>query len=279
MTVAVLRRGGPIAALLVLFLSAAAAQDFPPLTGRVVDAADILSPETERRLSLRLSDWESESSDQIVVATVPDLQGYEIEDYGVELARAWGVGQEDGTDGLSLDNGVVLLIAPNERRVRIEVGYGLEGTVTDVLADTVIRTEMVPPLRDGDYDAAATAGVDGLLAILRGELTEAQARRQRAPDRPMAQGEGEGVRWPLILFWLVMVFVFLSNRRKRGREVMFDSDRRRRSDLDIVPWIIASQMNGRRGGWGGGFSSGGGFGGGFSGGGGGFGGGGASGSW
>ena len=266
----------------------AGAQDFPPLTGRVVDAADVLSPGAEEALSLRLADWEAESSDQVVVATVPDLDGLDIADYGTRLGRAWGIGQDEGTDGRTLDNGAILLIAPNERQVRIEVGYGLEGTLTDAASSGVVQA-MIPALREGDYDRAATEGAARVIGVLSSELGEARERRRRAPDRPMATGAGEGgVPWPLLLFGL---FFLLSvwPRRRRGRRrgrgrVLFDSDPGRRGGLgsDLATAVILGQVmgGGRRGG---GFSSGGlsggGFGGGFSGGGGSFGGGGASGSW
>ena len=264
----------------VFIISPALAQDVPSLTGRVVDAAGILSPETEAALDLRLSDWESESSDQIVVATIPTLGGTDIADYGPRLGRAWGIGQGEDADGRRLDNGAILIIAPNERQVRVEVGYGLEGTLTDAAASRIVRS-MVPALREGDYDRAATEGVAAMIGVLSGDLEEARDRRRRAPDRPMATGAGEGgFPWPLLLFGAFFLLSFWPRRRRRGR-VLFDSDpRARRLSEDLATAIILGQMaGGRRGGFsGGGFSSGG-FSGGFSGGGGSFGGGGASASW
>ena len=272
-----------VLALLWALAAPAIAQDFPPLTGRVVDAADVLSPRTEAALALRLADWEAESSDQVVVATVPDLGGLEIAEYGYRLGRAWGIGVDEGADGRALDNGAILLIAPNDRAVRIEVGYGLEGTLTDVRSREVVA-DMLPLLRAGDYDAAAVEGAAGIVSVLSGERAEAQARRQRAPDRSMATGAGEGgVPWPLLILLGFALFWVLPRRRRRRRgPVLFDS---RPRGGDLATALILGQMmgGGPRGGLGGGgFSSGGfgaGMGGGFSGGGGSFGGGGASGSW
>jgi len=105
-----------------------AAPTFPTLTGRVVDDANLLSPEDEQTLTQELKDLEDKSSDQLVVVTLPSLQGYEIEDYGYQLGRHWGIGTKE------LDNGVLLIVAPNERKVRIEVGYGLEPILTDALS-------------------------------------------------------------------------------------------------------------------------------------------------
>lgn len=274
------RAFGLVLAAACLF-SPAAAQDFPALTGRVVDDANILSPDTEAAIGLRFADWEAESSDQLVLVTIADLQGYEIEDYGYRLGRAWGIGQDEGTDGLGLDNGALLIIAPNERALRVEVGYGLEGTLTDARSAQIVQA-MIPALREGDYDAAAMTGATAMTAVLSGAMTEAQDRKRRAPDRPMATGAGEGgFPWPLLLFGAFFLWSFWP-RKRRGR-VLFDSDRRGGNrGSDVASAIILGQMmqGARRGGGfsSGGFSSGG-FGGGFSGGGGSFGGGGASGSW
>ena len=268
-----------LAPIILVLAAPASAQDFPPLTGRVVDAADILSPRAEAALDLRLSDWESESSDQVVVVTVPDLGGQDIARYGVALGRHWGIGQDEGPDGRGLDNGALLIIAPKERQVRIEVGYGLEGTLTDAAASRIVRS-MTPALGEGDYDRAATEGAAGIVGVLTGERGEARERRQRAPDRPMATGAGEGgFPWPLLLFAAILVLTVWPRRRRS--QVIYDSDRRL---ADGVARAIVLGSAGRgRGGFrsGGGRSGGssGGFSGGFSGGGGSFGGGGASGSW
>ena len=273
-------RPGLIALWLLSFASAAAAQDYPALTGRVVDAADVLSPRTEDALSLRLADWEAESSDQIVVATVPGLGGQDIAQYAVGLGRHWGIGVGEDADGGRLDNGAILLVAPNERAVHIAVGYGLEGTLTDAASSVIIQQRILPAFRDGDYDAGITEGVIGMIDVLSGAPAEAADRRARAPDRPMARGEAS-VPWPLVVFLLFVLLTAMRTgrrRRGRGRRVRYDSD----PMGGAIPWIVASQMG--RGGFGGprggGLGGMGGMGGGgFSGGGGSFGGGGASGSW
>jgi uncharacterized protein len=266
------------ALLLVTLVGSAHAQDFPPLSGRVVDAADILSPETEAALSLRLQDWEREASDQLVVATVPSLQGYEVSDYGYRLGRAWGIGVGEDVGGDRLDNGVLFLVAPNEREVAIEVGYGLEGTLTDTEARRVIEEAVLPAFREGDFDRGVTEGVVRIIGYLGATPEEAAERRRRAGDRPIAEGAGEGgVPWPLLIF---LVFFLISLRpRRRRRRTLLDAGGRRGSGWDgaALPWIILGSGMGRGspGAFGGGgFSSGG-----FGGGGGSFGGGGASGSW
>ena len=133
--------------LILLFVAvpAAAQPKFPPLTGRVVDNANLLTPADEAELTQRLEALQQASSRQLVVATVPDLQGYPIEDYGYQLGRAWGIGQKEA------NNGIILLVAPNERRVRIEVGYGLEPIVTDALSYVIINEQILPRFKANDY--------------------------------------------------------------------------------------------------------------------------------
>ena len=118
--------------------AALAAADFPPLTGRVVDQAKILSPVTIADLERKLADLEQKSGIQLVVATVPSLGGEEIEPYANALFRAWKLGEA------KKNNGVLLLVAPNQRRVRIEVGYGLEGTLTDAISSIIISNAIAP---------------------------------------------------------------------------------------------------------------------------------------
>src|SRR5271156_3082728 len=106
---------------------------FPPLTGRVVDNAHVLSAQTQADLTTKLAALEQKTGDQLVVVTLPSLQGYEIEDYGYQLGRAWGLGQK------GKDNGAILIIAPAEHKVRVEVGYGLEPVLTDALSSVIIQ--------------------------------------------------------------------------------------------------------------------------------------------
>ena len=153
--------------LLLLVVSGVAAQPVPPLTGRVVDTADMLSPATEAAVTARLAAFEDSTSTQIVVLTVPTLGGGDLEAFATEVFRTWGIGQA------GRDNGALLLIARDDRTLRIETGYGLEGDLTDARAATIIRETMVPRLRDGDPDAAVSAGVDAMLASVSGLEIEA----------------------------------------------------------------------------------------------------------
>lgn len=145
---------------------AAPAPVFPALTGRVVDQADLLSPAEERQLAAASAAVEHEVGPQFVIVTVNDLQGRTIEDYGVQLGRTWGIGHRGRNDG------VMLIVAPNERKVRIEVGYGLERRVTDPFAAKVIRERMRPRFRDGDIPAAIIAGSDAIVARLRSRQSD-----------------------------------------------------------------------------------------------------------
>jgi len=254
--------------LLALLLAApASAQTFPPLTGRVVDQAHLLSPEQAAALDTKLAELERQSGRQMVVATVPDLQGYAIEDYGYRLGRAWGIGQKKANDGL------LLLVAPNERKVRIEVGYGLEGLVTDALSSVIIHRQILPHFRDKDMAGGIVAGADALIQLLQLPPEEAQARAQKmvAEDREDQRG---GFPVSLIFWGVVLLFIFGSSLANR-----FGGRRYRGGGGPVVLW--GPGWGGGDGGWGGGSGGGwgGGDGGGFSGGGGSFGGGGSSGSW
>jgi uncharacterized protein len=273
--------------LFLLFLAAspAAAQDFPKLSGRVVDAADLLPPADEAALTQKLEALEKASSRQLVVATVPDLQGYEIEDYGYRLGRAWGIGQTEA------NNGTILLVAPKDRKVRIEVGYGLEPILTDALSSLIVQNDILPRFRDNDYAGGINAGADAIIGQLQAppEVAEQRALDAAAKQPKASSRSGDGVSvFPLIFWGMVFIFVLLSMFRGRRGAKGFGTRRFGGSSLPIVLWSIANEMErGSRGGRsGGGFGGFGGFGGGggggfggFSGGGGGFGGGGASGGW
>ena len=232
-----------------------AAPNFPALTGRVVDGANILSAATKEDLTEKLAALEQKTSRQLVVATVPSLQGYDIRDYGYQLGRAWGVGQA------KLNNGIVLIVAPTEHKVTIEVGYGLEPIVTDALSEVIIQTQILPKFRAGDFNGGVEAGVDALIQQLSLDTSEAE-RRAAAAEQQQPQGDGGGGG---IAGFLILLFIFIAISRVFG-------------GWGLLPFLF---MGGGRGGWdsgGGGWSGGGG--GGWSGGGGGsFGGGGASGSW
>lgn len=154
--------------------AAVAQSEVPPLTGRVMDAAGILSPETEAMLTDLLRTHEDSTGNQIVVATVPSLSGEAIEEFTLRAGREWGIGTDEN------DNGILLIVAPSERKVRIEVGYGLEGAVPDAVAARIIRREIIPQFRDGDFDGGVAAGTIALLEAVRGEY-----RADDGPSGPM----------------------------------------------------------------------------------------------
>jgi len=273
--------------LLILPSAPVTSQTFPPLTGRVVDAANILPPADEAALTAKLEAIEQASTRQLVVATIPDLQGRDIADYGYRLLRNWGIGQKDA------DNGAILIVAPGERRVRIEVGYGLEPILTDAVSSLIIQNRMTPAFKAGDYPGGIVAGVDAIAEQLRAppEVAERQAReaqaRQAQTEGPRRRGGGS--IFPLLFWGAVLLFVVLPMLRGAGGGGRNGRRYRRRGGLDsassILLWEVANaaMRSGRGGGgFGGGGFGGGGFGGGgggFSGGGGSGGGGGASGSW
>lgn len=232
---------------------------FPALSGRVVDQAGVLSPEAEARLAALSQSVEQKTGAQFVVASVSSLEDYDIADYGYQLGRAWGIGRKGENDG------VLLLVAPNERKVRIEVGYGLEGVLTDALTSLILQREVLPRFREGDLEGGVVAGAQAVAAQV-----EADPERQREAVEAAAKRDEPGGA-PLIgLFWIFMIvlWIIISASRGGGR------GRRYRSGVDsALPILLWGLSSGGRGG-GGDFG-----GGGFSGGGGSFGGGGSSGSW
>lgn len=235
-----------------------AAPKFPALSGRVVDDAHILNDETRDNLTEKLAALEAKTSRQLVVVTVPSLGGYEISDYGYQLGRAWGIGQK------TLNNGILFIVAPNEHKVRIEVGYGLEPIVTDAFSSVVIQTQVLPHFRQGDFNGGVTAGTDALIQQLSLETSEAE-KRAAAAQQKLRQGHDTGGGGGLIGL-LIILFIFIAISRVFG-------------GWGLLPFLF---MGGPRGGggWPGGGDGGfGGGGGSFGGGGGSFGGGGASGSW
>jgi uncharacterized protein len=271
--------------LLALLIAAPAlAQDFPALSGRVVDQANLLSDEQEYDLTQRLAALEAASSRQLVVATVTSLQDHEIEDYGYKLGRHWGIGQNEAS------NGVILLVAPNERKVRIEVGYGLEGILTDALTGQIIRDRILPRFRENDYPGGIMAGAQEIITQLQAPPEVAEQRALAAQQSQASDGEGSIPTGILLAFAGILVFMFLAPwaistlERSHDRAYRKSGRRRRRRDGSVwiwgpgwgSGWSDGGSSWGSGGSWGGG---GGGSFGGFSGGGGSFGGGGASGSW
>ena len=248
--------------LVILGTLSAVAQNqpgFPPLSGRVVDAANVLKAEDRAALERKLKAHEDRTTDQVVVATVPSLGGQSIEDYANRLFRHWRLGQGDK------NNGALLLVAPAERKVRIEVGYGLEGALTDALTRVIIATAMAPRFKDGDFAGGLNAGVDAVLSILTGDAEEWQRRARVRSD------EAQPID-PIVALVVFLILIFIVVRLMRGSGGDRRYHRTRRGRWIAVPVPTS-------GGWGGGWGGGGWSGGGFSGGGGSSGGGGASGSW
>ena len=251
-------------------MSAFAQPTFPTLTGRIVDEAKLLTEVDRYNIETALTVLEEKSTDQLVVVTVPSLQGYEIEDYGYQLGRRWGIGRA------GRDNGVLLIVAPNERRVRIEVGRGLEPVVTDLMSRIIIENAILPEFRRGNFGAGIAAGVRDLKDTL---LGDAEAVKERA----RGLGKRDGPNWIgilLITFWIgiVLYVAYAQWRYAQSQPQTLGRRRRDRRSADFGPGAGSGSWGG---GWpsggGGGWSGGGG--GGWSGGGGGFGGGGGSGSW
>lgn len=253
-------------AALAFLASPVLAQTFPKLTGRVVDDAHLLQPDQVAALDAKLAALEQQSQRQLVVVTLPSLQGYEIEDYGYRLGRAWGIGDKGRNDG------ALLIVAPNERKVRIEVGYGLEGIITDALSSVIIQREIVPRFKQNDYAGGIDAATDQLIAQLR--LPDDEARKVAASAAQQQKKASEpkfdfGTVVFLVIFFFFFVLPFLRAMRGGGRR------------YGRSPGVMIFPTGGWGGGsdWGGGGGGGWGGGGGFSGGGGSFGGGGSSGSW
>jgi uncharacterized protein len=252
-----------VAAALLLAAPAFAAPTFPPLTGRVVDDAHVLDDATRAQLTQKLAALEQSTTRQLVVVTLPSLQGYEIEDYGYQLGRAWGIGQK------KQDNGVLFIIVPSEHKTRIEVGYGLEPILTDALSSVILQSAVLPKFRSGDIQGGVVAGTDEIVKQLTLDAPAAKARVAQAAQQQ--QDSGTHIN-PLVVLFIVFFVFSIFGRIFRGA----------RGGGSSLWWLPLLFLGGGRGG-GGGFGGGGGWsgggGGGFGGGGGSFGGGGSSGSW
>ncbi len=244
-----------VLAVLLPATAAFAAPQFPELSGRVVDKADLLEPAQEAAISTKLEAHEKKTGNQLVVVTLPSLQGYEIRDFGYQLGRHWQIGQKDK------NNGVLLIVAPRERKVAIEVGYGLEGTLTDALSRIIIEKTITPRFRNKDMAGGIMAGVDDILKVLGGGGQSLMAR-VKANSRPKPAWEKylpyAVMFFNLLIFIIVAVSIARSAAGKGGK-----------GGKSSWHWSSGGSS-------GGGWSSGGG---GFSGGGGSFGGGGSSGGW
>ncbi len=259
-------------AVLSLFASAflLAAPNYPELTGRIVDNAGLLTPEDKAAIESELAALEATSTDQFAVVTLPSLDGYAIEDYGIGLARKWALGQA------GKDNGILLIVAPNERKVRIEVGRRLEPFMTDTMAKLIIENAILPKFRRGDFSGGIRDGVRDIKEVVLGDAEEVKRRaiKSRQPQ------DDATVYIHLVIFFLIfafMIYISYQARQQAAREARMSPEARRRLERQrrnrgviIIPGGSSD--------WGGGWSGGGG-GGGWSGGGGSFGGGGASGDW
>ncbi len=277
-----------LAFLLIIMPCHAEALDVPPLKGRVNDYASMLSPETVQKLDAALSALENNDSTQVVVLTVTSLEGEVLEDYSIKVAEAWKIGQKN------LDNGAILLVSKNDRKLRIEVGRGLEGKLTDLISGRIIRYDIVPKFKEGDFNGGIEAGISSIISVVKGEYKASGANKRH-------KGSGGTPIFALLIF-LFVITAALSNFSKVLGGV---SGAILLPILSLISFagisllllgvlavagfifgLIAGSLTGGSGrhypgGFiGGGFGSGGGFGGGgFSGGGGGFGGGGSSGGW
>jgi uncharacterized protein len=245
----------------ICLICACAAQtlSFPALTGRVVDDAALLDAATRTALTGSLAEFEQKTTDQLVVVTLKSLQGTSIEDYGYQLGRRWQIGQKDK------NNGVLLIVAPNERKVRIEVGYGLEGTLTDAITKLIIENSILPRFKVADFSGGIKRGVEDIIQVLSGDAQEWQNRAAQRFSPDNARPAPPGAIWPAIIAVLLGVGLLIFCVVRGGAIC--------RAMLQL---LLLTLLSGRRSSSGGDSSGGESFSGG---GGGSFGGGGASGSW
>ncbi len=189
----------------VSLAAAAAAIDVPYLTGRIVDNAELLSAETRTRLGEQLAAHERATGNQIALLTVPTIGDASIEEYALAVFNSWKLGQK------GKDNGVLVVVAPRERRLRIEVGYGLEGTLTDVQAARIIRDQMTPHFKEGNFERGIRDGIGAIIATLEGraapgaDSAPAVAAHERRPHTDEFFG-GLDLPWPARL--LIGAFIF-----------------------------------------------------------------------
>jgi uncharacterized protein len=254
-----------VALLAAVWASPALAQryDFPPRPdGPVLDQANMLSGGQERALARKLTAYEDTSSTAIVVVLLSSLEGAPVDDYAISLGRDWGVGQE------GKDNGVVVLVSKNDRKMFIATGYGVEGALPDAIANRIVERIMTPAFRNGDFYAGIDRGTDAIIQATMGEYTAAEETAVSSSD--------DGISTTLIYIFLIFAYFIGSSfwRRGGGKKKGAKTSRRRHGDLPIFIWG-GGGSGGFGGGGGGGFGGGGfgGFGGGS------FGGGGAGGSW
>jgi len=255
-----------LVALVALISPVIAEPTYPELTGRITDQAGLLTAADKADIESQLASLEQTSTDQLAVVTVKSLDGYSIEDYGIGLARKWGIGQK------GKDNGILLIVAPNDRKVRIEVGRRLEPMMTDTMSTLIIENAILPKFRRGDFGGGIKDGVRDIKTVLLGDAEEV---KQRAGGARNPQNDPTVMLHVIIWLLIVALIVWINyrNLRSAGQTMGPDGRRRMRRNGGIIV------IPGGSGNWGGGWSGGGSGGGGWSGGGGDFGGGGASGGW
>ncbi len=263
-------RAAIVAALFCLVSSLAfAGFKYPPLVGRVSDQANIVPAPTRAAIETKLKALEDKSGIQLVVATLKSLEGADIETYANGLFRHWRLGEAKN------NNGVLFLVAPNERKLRIEVGYGLEGTLTDAISKIIIATTAAPRFKAGDFGGGVERGVDAIVEVLSGDASEWSKRAKATSERDLSALDQI---MPLVFIALfIFIFVSMAHNARGGGSGGYGA--RRRGGRGPVVFLPGPSDSTWGGGSSGGSSSGGGDGGGFSGGGGSSGGGGASGDW
>ena len=264
-------------ALLAAALGPASAQPkFPALTGRIVDDAGLLQPADRDAILDLMRKLEEKSSDQIVVYTTKSLQGYPIEDFGYQLGRFWQIGQKDK------NNGIILIVAPNDKKVRIEVGRGLEPLMTDLMSGVIIRNVILPAFRRGDFSGGIKAGVQDIRDVVLGDAAEVERRALGARKR--TQGN-DGLFPFLVIFGLFAAFFAFTawQQYQQTKALPYDERYRRaqayRRNRNNGGIVVIPSGGGSSGGWSWGSGGSGSSDSGWSGGGGDFGGGGASGDW
>jgi uncharacterized protein len=254
-----------LAILLVAGSPARAALTYPPLTGRVVDDAHVLPADVQADLTRKLADLQTRTSRQLVVVTLPSLQGDDISDYGYQLGRTWAIGQR------GINNGTLFIVVPSEHKVRIEVGYGLEPILTDALTSMILQEKVLPKFRAGDIPGGVADGTDAIIDQLGADTSTAEAKAAAAQQQQQAAiTQRPSDRHHTGIFGLIIPLVFIF--------IVFSGVFRGGRGGGFLPGLL---LGGLLGGFRGGDDDdeGGGGGGGFSGGGGSFGGGGSSGSW
>lgn len=207
-----------------------AAPTFPDLTGRVVDQAGLLTPQQEQSLSDISKAIEQNTTAQVVVVTLKSLEGYDIADYGYQLGRYWKIGQKDK------NNGLLIIVAPNEHKVRIEVGYGLEGDITDAISHDLIQTQLIPHIKQNDIYGGLQNAMGNIQAILTHDITNQEAKQK--------QNEEGGIHW--IAFILIVVFMLAIDNPDPKKEIYSTKNKIKSALIGIITsiliWVVTNGM-------------------------------------